>query len=209
MKKSGAVSAVLFSLLLWSCGGDDASPTTPTTTPKPTPVATSVTLSVTSLSLASLGVTSQLSATVKDQSGATMASATVTWATSDAAVATVSSAGLVTSVADGTVTITATSGSLGVPPGGEPLPMLDLEPMDSLVVAFSREGIQLINDYGQGSAPFDGGTLISDADGNVDGFGSEHAAYKAANFASMASAVRRPLAHDSLSALTARSHGAH
>jgi uncharacterized protein YjdB len=112
MKKSGAVSAVLFSLLLWSCGGDDASPTTPTTTTKPTPVATSVTLSVTSLSLASLGVTSQLSATVKDQNGATMASTTVTWATSDAAVATVSSAGLVTSVADGTVTITATSGSL-------------------------------------------------------------------------------------------------
>jgi hypothetical protein len=56
--------------------------------------------------------------------------------------------------------------------------------MDSLVVAFSREGIQLINDYGQGSAPFDGGNLISDADGDVDGFGSEHSTYKAANFAS-------------------------
>ncbi len=40
-----------------------------------------------------------------------MASATVTWATSDAAVATVSSAGLVTSLVDGTATITATSGS--------------------------------------------------------------------------------------------------
>jgi alpha-tubulin suppressor-like RCC1 family protein len=111
MKKSGAVSAVLFSLLLWSCGGDDASPTTPTTTPKPTPVATSVTLSVTSLSLASLGVTSQLSATVKDQNGATMSGASVSWSSSSASVATVSSSGLVTSVADGTATITATSGS--------------------------------------------------------------------------------------------------
>ena len=40
-----------------------------------------------------------------------MASATVTWTTSDAAVATVSSTGLVTSVAVGTATITATSGS--------------------------------------------------------------------------------------------------
>jgi len=56
--------------------------------------------------------------------------------------------------------------------------------MDSLVVAFNREGIQLINDYGQDSAPFDGGNLISDADGDVDGFGSEWTAYKAANFAS-------------------------
>jgi hypothetical protein len=56
--------------------------------------------------------------------------------------------------------------------------------MDSLIAAFDREGIQLINDYGQSSAPFDGGNLISDADGDVDGFGSEWAAYKAANFAS-------------------------
>ncbi len=41
-----------------------------------------------------------------------MSSATVTWATSEAAVATVSSTGLVTAVANGTVTITATSGSV-------------------------------------------------------------------------------------------------
>ena len=95
-------------ILSQGCAWED-SPTTPT--PPPTPVATSITLSATSLSFSSLGETSQLSATVKDQSGAAMASATVTWATSDAAVATVSSAGLVTSVADGTATITATSGS--------------------------------------------------------------------------------------------------
>jgi uncharacterized protein YjdB len=133
------------------CGGD-ATPTAPTSTP--TPVATSITLSVTSLSLASLGATSQLSATVKYQNGATMASATVTWTTSDAAVATVSSVGLVTSVADGTATITATSGSVSatasvsveeafylaangvtvicsasdMPPGVVPLLILDLEP---------------------------------------------------------------------------------
>ena len=103
MKKTVAFSALLFSLLLWSCGGD-SSPTAPT------PVATSITLSATSLSLASLGATSQLSATVKNQNGATMASATVTWAATGGA-ATVSYAGLVTSVANGTATITATSGS--------------------------------------------------------------------------------------------------
>ena len=97
-------------LLLAACGDGGTTPTSPPT--PPTPVATSITLSATSLSFASLGETSQLTATVKDQNGATMASATVTWATSDAAVATVSSTGLVTSVADGTATITATSGAL-------------------------------------------------------------------------------------------------
>ena len=95
-------------ILSQGCAWED-SPTTPT--PPPTPVATSITLSATSLSFSSLVETSQLSATVKDQSGAAMASATVTWATSDAAVATVSSTGLVTSVANGPATITATSGS--------------------------------------------------------------------------------------------------
>jgi len=76
-----------------------------------TQVATSIELSESELTFASLAATTQLTATVKDQNGATMTSATVTWATSDAAVATVSSTGLVTSVADGTATITATSGS--------------------------------------------------------------------------------------------------
>jgi len=74
--------------------------------------ATSITLSATSLSFASLGQTQQLTATVKDQNGATMSGAGVTWATSASAVATVSATGLVTSIADGTATITATNGSL-------------------------------------------------------------------------------------------------
>jgi hypothetical protein len=108
MKRIVAVSVLLFSLLLGSCGGEDT-PTAPT----PTPVTTSISISVTSLSFASLGETSQLSATVKDQNGAMMASAWVTWATSPATAtaATVSSTGLVTAVAVGTTTITATSGS--------------------------------------------------------------------------------------------------
>jgi hypothetical protein len=108
MKRTLAFSALLFPLFLGSCGGEDT-PTTPT--PTPTSVATSITLSEVSLSVASLGATSQLSATVKDQNGATMAGVTVAWATSNDAVATVSSTGLGTSVADGTVTITAISGS--------------------------------------------------------------------------------------------------
>ena len=110
MKRTVALGAVVFSLLLGSCGGD-SSPTAPTPTPTPTPVATSITLSPTSLSFISIGATKQLSATVKDQNGATMGGASVSWASSAASVATVSSSGSVTSVADGTATITATSGS--------------------------------------------------------------------------------------------------
>ena len=113
MKSTVALSALLFSMFLWSCGGD-GTPTAPTPTaptPTPTPVATSITLSATSLGFASLGETAQLSATVKDQNGATMSGASVTWSSSSASIVTVSSTGLVTSVADGTATITATSGS--------------------------------------------------------------------------------------------------
>ena len=96
-------------LLLVACGDSGTTPTSPPT--PPTPVATSITLSATNLSFSSLGETSQLTATVKDQNGATMSGASVTWSSSSASVATVSSSGLVTSVADGTATITATSGS--------------------------------------------------------------------------------------------------
>jgi len=99
-------------LLLTACGDGGTTPTTPPTPPTPpTPVATSITLSATSLSFASLGETSQLSATVKDQNGATMSGASVTWSSSSTSVATVSSSGLVTAVANGATTITATSGS--------------------------------------------------------------------------------------------------
>ena len=99
-------------LLLLACGDGGSSPTSPPTPPTPpAPVATSITLSATSLSFASLGETSQLTATVKDQNGATMSGASVTWSSSSASVATVSSSGLVTAVANGTATITATSGS--------------------------------------------------------------------------------------------------
>ncbi|SVB28402.1 uncharacterized protein METZ01_LOCUS181256, partial [marine metagenome] len=98
--------ALIALLLLIGCGKEASSPTAPSA-----PVATSVTVSPASLLFASLGDTQQLSATVKDQNGAVMASATVTWTTSAASVATVSSTGLVTSVGDGSATVTATSGS--------------------------------------------------------------------------------------------------
>jgi len=71
------------------------------------PVA-SVTVSPTTASV-TVGATSQLTATAKDANGTALSGRTVTWATSNAAVATVSASGLVTGVAAGSATITATS----------------------------------------------------------------------------------------------------
>ena len=74
--------------------------------------AANLVLSDSILTFASLADTTQLTATVTDVNGQVIDSATVTWTTSNDAVATVSSTGLVTSVADGSATITATSGSV-------------------------------------------------------------------------------------------------
>jgi hypothetical protein len=69
----------------------------------------SVTLSPATASV-NVGSTTLLTATVKDVGGTVLIGRTVTWTTSDAAVATVSSAGLVTGVNAGTATITGASG---------------------------------------------------------------------------------------------------
>ena len=105
---SGAVTAVAVGSATITATSGSASATASVTVTVMVP--TTVTLSPTSLSFTSIGATSTLTATVKDQNGATMSGATVTWTTSNASVATVSS-GVVTSVAAGTATITATSGS--------------------------------------------------------------------------------------------------
>ena len=96
----------LLLLILAGCG-ETESPTETTDTP----VATTVTLSAATLSFSSLEDTQQLTATVRDQNGATMSGTPVTWVSAASNVASVSSTGLVTAVADGTATVTATSGS--------------------------------------------------------------------------------------------------
>ena len=67
---------------------------------------TAISLNTNSISLQSIGATSQLTATT------TPAGGNVTWSSSNTSVATVSSTGLVTSVAYGSATITATAGSV-------------------------------------------------------------------------------------------------
>jgi acid phosphatase len=73
----------------------------------PAPVAT-VTVSPASASVAA-GSSAQFTATLKDANGNILTGRTVTWASSNTAVATISSGGLAQGVAQGTVTITATS----------------------------------------------------------------------------------------------------
>lgn len=97
-------------LSLAACGGDDGGNT------QPVAVAASVSIAeATTGSLVSIGDTRALTATVKDAAQATIASAPVTWTTSNAAVATVQGTGasaVVTAVGNGTASITAASGAV-------------------------------------------------------------------------------------------------
>lgn len=75
-----------------------------------TPVATSITLSVTSVTLASIGATHAVTASVLDQHGEPLANATVSWSSERPTVASVSDAGLITATGTGTTRIVAESG---------------------------------------------------------------------------------------------------
>lgn len=109
------ITASVYFMILAGCGGGDSSPTSPTpstpTPPPPTPVATSLTVAPSSHTLASIGATVQLSATVRDQNNNPMSGQTVTWSSSNTGVATVSGNGLVTAVSNGTTQITARAGN--------------------------------------------------------------------------------------------------
>ena len=86
-----------------------------------------------------VAATTQLSATVVDVNGGIVAGASVSWGSSNPAVATVSSSGLVTGIAAGTSTITATSGSksgtTAVTVTTVPIKSVSLSPTSASVVA--------------------------------------------------------------------------
>lgn len=104
-------AALLFALsgFLAACSGSD-SPTEPAR--PPTPVPTTVSLSPATVSFVSLGATQQLSAVVRDQTGATMSGVSIAWGSSAPQVASVSSSGLVTAVENGSASVSATAGSV-------------------------------------------------------------------------------------------------
>ena len=72
----------------------------------PAPMPTSLAIIPPSATLAALGQTVQLTATVRDHSGAPMTGVTLNWATSDGGVATVTTSGLVTAVKNGSASVT-------------------------------------------------------------------------------------------------------
>lgn len=94
-------------LAVTACGGGGGDVTRPPQPPAPTPVA-SVLVSIAEAAL-TVGQTTQATATARAADGSALAGRTITWASSNNAVATVSSAGLVTSLAAGSTNITATS----------------------------------------------------------------------------------------------------
>ncbi|MDE2845252.1 MAG: Ig-like domain-containing protein [Gemmatimonadota bacterium] len=75
-------------------------------------MATSLTVAPSSHTLASIGATVQLSATVRDQNNNPMTGQTVSWTSSNTAVATVSGNGLVTAVSNGMADVMAASGDV-------------------------------------------------------------------------------------------------
>lgn len=101
-----AARIVVLIFLATGCGGEQA--TTPPATP--TPPASVVTTIVVTPATAQLtvGATTALSASVRNQRDSVLTNRVVTWASASPAVATVSTTGVVTAVAAGTARITAT-----------------------------------------------------------------------------------------------------
>lgn len=94
---------LLAPLLALACGDGE-----PGTAPPGTPVPTTLAITPSSAVLAALGQTVQLTATVRDQTGAVMSGIGVNWASSDGGIVTVDPAGVVTAVGNGATNITAT-----------------------------------------------------------------------------------------------------
>ncbi len=100
----------LSSAALLTCGKDG--PTNPTPAPEPPRPAKIAIAPTTPAPLTSTGQTVRLTATVTDQHGNTLPGTSITWKSSNAAVATVNSAGTVTAVRNGSATITAAAGNV-------------------------------------------------------------------------------------------------
>ena len=96
-------------LIIAACGGGGTEPP-----PRETPTLGSVAISPSSAQQIQAGTTTQLTATARDQNGATFSGASISFSSSNESVVTVSSSGLVTSVGPvgvASITATATSGS--------------------------------------------------------------------------------------------------
>ena len=101
-----AVFISIFAAL--SCRENTTAPPPPPPPPEPVKPA-SLSISPSDLRFEALGDTARLVAEARDRNGQVVSGATVTWESSDPAVATVDATGLATAVANGTASITATA----------------------------------------------------------------------------------------------------
>src|SRR5438094_367048 len=136
VSNSGLVSAVTPGSATITAASEGKSGTS-TITVTPVPVA-SVDVTPPSASVQA-GQTVQLTATPKDAGGASLSGRTVTWSSSNTAVATVSNSGLVSGVTPGSATITATSegksGTSSISVTNVPVATVDVTPPSASVQA--------------------------------------------------------------------------
>ncbi|MDE2982076.1 MAG: Ig-like domain-containing protein [Gemmatimonadota bacterium] len=102
------LTAVVLSSL--SCGDGSTEPAPVPPSPPVPPRPATVTVTPVTAELSALGATVAFAAEVRDQHGAVMPNASVSWSSSDARVAAVDGAGLATATDNGTATISATAG---------------------------------------------------------------------------------------------------
>ena len=100
---SGRSRVAVLCLLLAACGGSTDSGGGGVTPPAPV---SSIVVSATASSI-NVGATDQVTATLKDAAGNVLTGRTITWSSSNTAVATVDATGLVTALSEGTTTISA------------------------------------------------------------------------------------------------------
>ncbi|MCJ7626997.1 MAG: Ig-like domain-containing protein, partial [Longimicrobiales bacterium] len=103
------IPLLLLPLLTTGCGSEGGGNTP--TQPEPSKPA-SISLNSAAVALEAIGATQQLSATVKDQKGQTMAGTAVQWSSSNTSVATVSSSGSVTAAGVGAAMVSAVAGTV-------------------------------------------------------------------------------------------------
>ena len=185
-------------LMLWNCYGSPSQKwdnstgsgtTPPPAVPSPTVASVVVTLAASSLQV---GQTTQATAVARDGSGAAISGASITWSSSNTAVATVSNSGLVTAVAAGSASITAASsgktGSQGLSVSSQQSPAgIAILPGQSIQAAVDANpaGTTFILKAGthvrQQVTPKDGNVFRGEAGTVLDGQNATQFAFKGHN----------------------------
>jgi len=166
--KSILVTLVLLSILLSGCGGGGSSLSggpIPSPTPAPTPSPTPASASLTTLQVSpgttaiGAGAMQQFTATGKFSDGSSKdMTASVTWSSSDTAVATINSSGMATGIISGAVTITAKSGTvqgvagLNVTVAAVNLSSINVSPAASSIPVNTTQQFKATGSYTDGSS---------------------------------------------------------